>query len=142
MFSFQKPPMSIPYFKKYREVYSTVAQCRFLAYQLKFTCSRLVVHVLHIMYCLSRLSLTLSNFIRLNYLMKYSQIRRNLHVNNRGMRGSRGEIRGGIRPPPEKAMDPPPQKKKQNISHIPHSLERKRIRKYSNCDNKLEQIYI
>lgn len=122
MFSFQKPPMSIPYFKKYREVYSTVAQCRFLAYQLKFTCSRLVVHVLHIMYCLSRLSLTLSNFIRLNYLMKYSQSRRNLHVNNRGMRGSRGEIRGGIRPPTRKKLlktchgPPPPPNKISLIS--------------------------
>lgn len=97
-------------------------------------------------------SYTLSSFIRLNYLIKYSQSRRNLHIVHvyyKGMRGSRWRNQGrDSNPPPPgkiiKNMPRTPLPPKKNISHIPHPLERilKRIRKYSNCDYKIEQIYM
>lgn len=71
-------------------------------------------------------SYTLSSFIRLNYLIKYSQSRRNLHVHvyYKGMRGSRWRNQGrDSNPPPGKIIKnmprtPLPPKKISLISPI------------------------
>lgn len=73
-------------------------------------------------------SYTLSSFIRLNYLIKYSQSRRNLHVHvyNKGMRGSRWRNQGrDSNPPPlEKLLKTclgPPSPPKKYLSYPPSS---------------------
>lgn len=88
-------------------------------------CLRATYTVLFISFDLH--SYTLSSFIRLNYLIKYSQSRRNLQGYYKDMAMIKiGKLGARLGPPPPlgKIIKNMPRNPKHNISRIPHPLER------------------